>query len=95
MRTRNIALKDEELVNRDTELGREHFQIFKGWSVDSAFDKAEKVDRDLEQFCELLLAHPFGKSNRLETIAEFLAKGRQVFAPVARMSLILSFLTTE
>ena len=66
-------------MNRNGQLSGESLQVFKGRSIDPAFDKAQKVDRDIEQFRELLLAHLSGQPNRLKAIAEFLAKGRQVF----------------
>ena len=64
-------------MNRHAQPGRENFQILKRWSIDSAFDKAEKVDRDVEQFGELLLAHLSSQPNRFKAVSEFLAKGRQ------------------
>ena len=64
-------------MNRDAELGGENFQVLKGWSVDSAFDKAKKIDRDPEQFRKLLLAHVPSQPDGLKAVAEFLAKGRQ------------------
>jgi len=54
-----------------------NFQVLKGWSVDPAFDKAKKIDRDLEQFRELLLAHAPSQPDGLNAVAEFFAKGRQ------------------
>jgi hypothetical protein len=66
-------------MNRNGQLSGKNFQVFKGWSIDPAFDKAKKIDRDIEQFRELLLAHFSGQPNRLKAIAEFFAKGRQVF----------------
>lgn len=64
-------------MNRNVELDGENFEVLKGWSVDPAFDKAEKIDRDLEQFRELPLTHPPGQPDVLKAIAEFLANARQ------------------
>lgn len=64
-------------MNRHAQAVGENLQVLKGRSINSAFDKAEKVDRDVEQFGELLLAHLSSQANRFEAVSEFLAKGRQ------------------
>jgi len=71
-------LEYEKLMNGDIELSREHFEILKGWSIDSAFDKAKEVDRDTEQFGELLLAHLSRRADHPEAVAEFLAKAQRI-----------------
>ena len=63
---------------RNPELTREDFQVFERRSIDPAFDKAEKIDRDFEQFRELFLAHFSSQSNCFKAVAEFFAEGRQV-----------------
>jgi hypothetical protein len=65
-------------MNGDIEVSRERFEILKGWSIDSAFDKAKEVDRDAEQFGELLLAHLSLRADHLEAVAEFLAKAQRI-----------------
>jgi hypothetical protein len=73
------CLKEEEVVNRNAELSREHLQVFKRWSVDPSLDQAQEIHRNTEQFREFLLAHSSCQANTLESIAEFVAETRQEF----------------
>ena len=60
----------EELPNGYLQTTRDLLQLLERWGIDAAFDQAEEINRDSNQFRELLLCQPPFSAEALQMGAE-------------------------
>jgi hypothetical protein len=64
------AREFEELPNGYLQTTRDLLQLLERWGIDAAFDQTEEINRDSNQFGELLLCQPPFSTEALQVGAE-------------------------
>jgi hypothetical protein len=64
------GVKSEEIRNRFPKAARHSFKFLERWGVPAAFDQAQKIDRDANEFGEFLLSFIRFVANLADTESE-------------------------